>query len=160
MEKIIEKTNLLWASAVTLLTAVFGVHWWIFATFLFFNAVDYITGVIKAKYTCTESSNKGLKGIIKKVGYWVIVVIAFFVAYVFDDLGAIIGVDLGFTVLIGWFTLATFIINECRSILENLIEIGVPVPSFLSKGLEVASDKLEHLTDSSDDGKKEQANEK
>lgn len=41
--------------------------------------------------------------------------------------------------MVGWFTLATFIINEIRSILENLVILGVDVPSFLINGLEVAS---------------------
>ena len=35
----------------------------------------------------------------------------------------------------GWFTLTCLIINESRSILENLVEIGIKVPSFLIAGL-------------------------
>lgn len=147
MEKIIEKTNLLWASLVTLLSAAFGIYWYIFAAFLILNVFDYITGIWKSTYTNTKNSNKGLRGIIKKVGYWLVIGIAFFAACAFKDLGAIIGIDLGFAVLIGWFTLATFIINEIRSILENLIEVDVKVPAFLTKGLEVASNRLEHLTE-------------
>ena len=50
---------------------------------------------------------------------------------------------LGFLELVGWFTLATFIINEIRSILENLVIIGVDIPPFLIKGLEVASGLLD-----------------
>ena len=46
------------------------------------------------------------------------------------------------SVLIGWFTLGMFIINEIRSILENLVEIGVDVPIWLIKGLEVADKKI------------------
>ena len=38
--------------------------------------------------------------------------------------------------IFGWFTLACLIINESRSIIENLIEIGIDVPIFLKKGLE------------------------
>lgn len=148
MEKIIEKTNLLWASAVTLLTATFGWRWYIFAAFLLAEAVDYATGIWKSTYTNTRNSSKGLQGILKKLGYWIVIGIAFFVAYAFDDLGTVIGIDLGFTTLIGWFTLATFIINEFRSILENLVEVDVKVPAFLTKGLEVASNKIEHITDS------------
>jgi phage-related holin len=69
-------------------------------------------------------------------------------------MGAEIGINLGFTVLFGWFTLATFIINEIRSILENLVKIGVYVPCFLIKGLEVASELIEHKTEHKDgDGK-------
>ena len=56
----------------------------------------------------------------------------------FTEMGSKIGVDLSFTHLFGWFTLATFIINEIRSILENLVVMGVEVPEFLVKGLEIA----------------------
>ena len=49
-----------------------------------FNIADYFTGVAKAKYTNTENSNKGLKGIIKKVGYWLVIAIAFFVVPLID----------------------------------------------------------------------------
>lgn len=51
------------------------------------------------------------------------------------------GIDLGITALLGWFVLASLIINEIRSILENLVEAGFNVPVILVKGLEVA-DKM------------------
>ena len=47
----------------------------------------------------------------------------------------------------GWFTLTCLIINETRSILENLIEIGIDVPLFLKKGLEVYQNKIESKVD-------------
>lgn len=150
MERILEKMNWLWAGLVTVLSAIFGVYWYLFAAFLLLNIVDYATGVCKARSTGTENSNKGLKGIIKKVGYWVIIGIAFFLSYAFEDLGGLIGINLGFTVLIGWFTLGTFIINEIRSILENLVVIGVEVPAWLVKGLEVANDKINNTAGGGD----------
>jgi toxin secretion/phage lysis holin len=142
MDKILEEINLFWAAVVTLLSAIFGVYWYLFASFLLLNVIDYVTGIIKARCTRTENSGKGLKGIIKKVGYWVIVGIAFFMAHIFANLGEVLGVNLGFTILIGWFTLGTFIINEIRSILENLVILDVDVPSWLIKGLEIANDKI------------------
>jgi toxin secretion/phage lysis holin len=114
----------------------------LFAAFLILNIVDYITGILKAKYFGVENSCEGLKGIIKKLGYWVCIAIGFFLSVGFVEVGGIIGVDLGFTQLFGWFTLATFIINEIRSILENLVLMEVEIPSFIVKGLEVASNKL------------------
>lgn len=40
-----------------------------------------------------------------------------------------------------------FIINEVRSILENLIESGVKVPKILSKGLTVYEKKIEGMVE-------------
>ena len=142
MDKIVNKINLLLGRCTVLLSGVFGDHWYLFAAFLILNIVDYITGILKAKYFGVENSCEGLKGIIKKLGYWVCIAIGFFLSVGFVEVGTIIGVDLGFTQLFGWFTLATFIINEIRSILENLILMEVEIPSFIVKGLEVASNKL------------------
>ena len=150
MDKIFVKINLLWATVLTFLTSAFGAYWYIFAAFMVLNVVDFFTGVEKAKYSNTENSNKGAKGVIKKLGYWIVIYIAFFMSYTFKDIGNIIGIDLGISAFIGWFVLATFIINEIRSIIENLIEIGVDVPKFLTKGLEVASKKLDDMTDEGD----------
>lgn len=147
MEKIIHKMNTLWGAAVALLASIFGEYWFLFAAFFVLNVVDYITGITKAKLSHTENSNKGAKGIIKKVGYWVVIALAFFIALSFEAMGKNIGIDLSFVELLGWFTLATFIINEIRSILENLVLIGVDVPQFLIKGLEVAAEAVEKATD-------------
>lgn len=142
MDKVVSKINLLWGGCTVLLSGIFGDHWYLFAAFLILNIVDYVTGILKAKYFGVENSCEGLKGIIKKLGYWVCIAIGFFLSVGFVEVGGIIGVDLGFTQLFGWFTLATFIINEIRSILENLVLMEVEIPSFIVKGLEVASNKL------------------
>lgn len=142
MDKVVNKINLLWGGCTVLLSGIFGDHWYLFAAFLILNIVDYVTGILKAKYFGVENSCEGLKGIIKKLGYWVCIAIGFFLSVGFVEVGTIIGVDLGFTQLFGWFTLATFIINEIRSILENLVLMEVEIPSFIIKGLEVASNKL------------------
>lgn len=146
MERILQKANTLWGAAVAFGAAAFGEFWFLFAAFFALNVADYITGILKAKFTNTENSNKGLKGIVKKVGYWLVIAIAFFIALSFEQMGAAIGVNLAFVRLFGWFTLATFLINEIRSILENLVTIGVEVPLFLVKGLEVAAKAVDAKT--------------
>ena len=140
MEKVLHKVNLIGGMVVAVLLAIFGEFWYLFCAFLVLNAVDYITGILKARFTKSENSNKGWKGIVKKVGYWVCIAIGFFIAVCFTEMGKLIGIELAFTQFFGWFTLATFIINEIRSILENLIVMGVDVPEFLTKGLSVASE--------------------
>ncbi len=143
MEKIIDKINLLWGAAVVMFSYILGEHWYLFVAFLVLNVVDYITGIVKARMSHTENSNKGMKGIVKKVGYWVVIGIGFFISIAFLEMGEIIGLNLSFTELFGWFTLATFIINEIRSIFENLVQMGVYVPEFLVKGLDVAQKAME-----------------
>lgn len=143
MTKIATKINTLWAAAVTLFASAFGKFWFLFLAFFVLNIADYITGILKVRFSHTENSNRGAKGIAKKTGYWVVIAIAFFVSLSFKTMGETVGIDLGYAELLGWFTLATFLINEIRSILENLIQIGVDVPDFLIRGLEVASKAVE-----------------
>lgn len=56
--------------------------------------------------------------------------------------------DLSFLALLGWFTLGCLLINEVRSILENLVEYGLDVPYVLIKGLAVTERLLNETTDS------------
>lgn len=136
--KVIDTYNAAVGATVTLLTAVFGVYWYIFVVFMVFNVFDWVTGWYKSRKLKQESSAAGLKGIIKKLGYWIIIAVAFLVSYVFVRMGKdILNVDLDFLMMVGWFTLACLMVNEVRSILENLVECGYNIPVILVKGLAV-----------------------
>ena len=76
------------------------------------------------------------------------IMVAFGASAVFIEIGKAIGVDLGITTLLGWFVLASLIINEIRSILENFVEAGYNVPTILVKGLEVADKVVNKDNDS------------
>ena len=139
--------NMVYGLIATVGAAVFGKYWFLFAGFLIMNAIDYATGYVKAKYyNRNESSAVGAKGVAKKVWYWVIIGMAFFIAHNFVYMGEIIGINLSFMQLFGWFTLATYLMNEIRSILENLLEMEVRVPAFLVAGLDVAQKLLDAET--------------
>ncbi len=130
------------------ITDILGVHWILFLGYLILNVLDYLTGTIKAKIKKQENSNKGLLGIIKKICYWILISVAFLISYLLVDIGNCININLEFVMLFGWFTVVCLIINESRSIIENLIEIGIKVPSFLKKGLKVYNDIVEKTFDS------------
>lgn len=148
MNKILDTYNLVVGGIVTLLVAIFGKYWYLFAIFLILNLLDYITGYMKARKLKKESSSVGLAGIIKKLGYWIIIATAFLTAYALTALGKdILHIDLSFLALLGWFTLACLLINEVRSILENLVEYGLNVPYVLIKGLAVTEQLLNDTTD-------------
>ena len=136
--KVIDTYNVLVGAAVTLLSALFGTYWYLFAAYLLFNVFDWLTGWYKSRKLKRESSAVGLKGIIKKLGYWVIIAVAFLTSYIFVHMGNdILHIDLTFLELLGWFTLACLIVNEVRSIIENLVECGYNVPKILISGLAV-----------------------
>ena len=89
--------------------------------------LDYITGMAKAWHAGELSSRVGLWGILKKVGYLVIVgvacVVDWLLRYGADSLGWNWPVDFLFaSIVIIWL-----VINELLSILENVSAIGAPV---------------------------------
>ena len=128
-------------AVIAFFSMIFGEHWILFAVFLLFNIVDYITGWMKAKMANKVNSTAGLIGVLKKLGHWIMVMVSFLASVLFSEIGNTLGIDLGITTLLGWFVLASLTINELRSIIENLVETGYNIPNILTKGLEVA-DKI------------------
>ena len=140
----IDRYNAVVGAVVVVLSAIFGAYWYLFAGYLLLNILDWLTGWYKSRRKRTESSYRGMWGLAKKTGYWVMILVAFLVPELFVHLGNdLLGVNLGFLVLLGWFTLAALLVNEVRSILENLVECGYEVPDFLIRGLAV-TEKLIH----------------
>lgn len=135
---IIDWYNAAVGTIVAILSYILGEHWILFVAFLLLNVADWLTGWMKSRMAGKENSVKGWKGVLKKLGYWLMIMVAFGASAVFIEIGTVIGVDLEITTLLGWFVLASLLINEIRSILENFVEAGFNVPNILIKGLEVA----------------------
>lgn len=138
---IIDSYNAIAGAIVAILSYILGEHWILFVAFLLLNVADWITGWMKSRMTKKENSVKGWQGVLKKLGYWIMIMVAFGASAVFIEIGKAIGIDLGITTLLGWFVLASLLINEIRSICENFVEAGFNVPKVLVNGLEVA-DKI------------------
>lgn len=86
--------------------------------------IDYITGVLSAYYNKKLDSKIGLKGIIKKFAYLLVVTLAF----ILDDLTGKHG-------LIKDVVIYFFIANDGLSILENVAKMNVPIPKKLKDAL-------------------------
>lgn len=142
MQKILEGANLVYGSLIAMLTVVLGEHWYLFALFLLLNIIDWLTGWMKSRIAGKESSVAGWKGVLKKLGYWLMIVVAFALSAGLLEIGEVLTIDLGITTFLGWFVLASLIVNEGRSILENFVEAGYNVPAVLTKGLEVANETI------------------
>lgn len=136
--------NAIVGGIVAVLSFVFGEHWILFAIFLLFNVADWLTGWMKSRMAGKENSVKGWQGVLKKLGYWLMILVAFAASAVFIEIGNTLGMDLGVTTLLGYFVLASLLVNELRSILENFVEAGYNVPTVLVKGLEVADKVVNH----------------
>ena len=87
--------------------------------------LDYLTGVLKAIYNKKLNSEIGLKGIVKKIGYFILVAVSVILDRITGETGAI-------RTLVIYF----FVANEGISILENWGNMGVPFPQKLRETLE------------------------
>lgn len=135
--------NFVAATMITILTDIFRQYGIVLASFLMLNLIDWITGTCKAHIGGRESSVAGLKGICKKLGYWVLIFVAFVTGKDLAMLAGEMGFAFVFADYIGWLTLSMLVVNEARSITENLVEMGVAVPKIFSKGLSIAQNTLE-----------------
>ena len=95
-------------------------------------ALDYITGIIKAVYTRSVSSETGYKGILKKITILVIVALA-----------NITQVVTGGVVAVREMVIMFYIANEGISILENVAAVSQKMPPALKNILLQLRDKNE-----------------
>ena len=92
---------------------------------LIFMLLDYITGICKAIVNKKINSIIGVKGIVKKVGYLIIVALSVQLDNITGGTGAL-------RTLVIYF----FVANEGISILENWGSIGLPLPKKIKETLE------------------------
>lgn len=95
--------------------------------------IDYATGMTAAFYNAELSSKKGIKGIIKKVGYLALVAAAMILDWLISQGLQQINVNMNYSVFFAVLVAVWLIINELISVLENLSRIGVPIPNFMKK---------------------------
>lgn len=93
--------------------------------------IDYFTGMSEAYISHTLNSRIGVTGIIKKIGYIIAVTVGIVADYLISSALVNCGINVTINCCIGMIVTVWFIINELISILENLSEIGTPLPKFL-----------------------------
>lgn len=111
-----------------LFTFLFGKLDVIFYTLIAFIVLDYITGIIKAFYTKTVSSEIGKKGLLKKVMILIIVAVAVLLHRLIAQLMPELNTPLREIVIV------FYICNEGISIMENTAEY-LPIPAKLKDTL-------------------------
>ena len=105
--------------------------------------VDWFTGMAGASATGKLSSRVGVIGIIKKLCYLALVVVGGVIDYLIASALVSIGISLQINYCFGMIITVWLIINELISILENLGEMGVPLPSFLTSMIKTLKGKVE-----------------
>ena len=94
---------------------------------------DYITGMLRACQRRELSSRRGLFGILKKLCYFLVVGVGTGVDWLLSMTAEAFSFPLRLPFAVGMLVAVWLIINELISILENLTQIGVPMPAFLAR---------------------------
>ena len=116
------------------------------------NLIDYFTGIFASKYRDEPiSSYKGIKGIIKKICMWLLVVIGAWMDVLINYAIDTAGVDLTLPFVVATITAVWLVANEIISILENMIDIGVDMPPFLMPIVRYIKKKVEKTAEIMDD---------
>ena len=107
---------------------------------IFAVVLDYATGVLKAAYTKTLSSEIGYKGILKKVDIFLVVVLAVILDKLLgENFASSLGIPIDMPIRA--VVIIFFVSNEALSILENVSATGLPIPKILTKILIQLRDK-------------------
>lgn len=97
------------------------------------NIIDYVTALYASSNRGVKiSSNKGIKGIAKKVCMWLLIVVGVLLDQLLLYASSVLGITLPFTFFIACVVALWLCANEIISILENISDIlGEDMPSFL-----------------------------
>ena len=96
------------------------------------NVIDYVTGITSACVRKEQvSSYKGILGIAKKVFMYLLIVVGVFIDLMLQYMFKNLNIPISLPFIVGCIVACWLVLNEMLSILENLNEIGVPMPPFL-----------------------------
>lgn len=107
----------------------------LFFAYLMLMVIDYATGLLSAFINGTWNSKRGLKGILKKFGYIIMVILGFFIDLVILEVVHVFNEGFTFEAIknisFGSLLLVFLCGNEFVSILENLKLCDIRIPSWI-----------------------------
>ena len=120
------------------------------------NVIDYATGLVAAKYR-EESVNsyKSIKGIAKKICMWLLVAVGAMLDWLLSYAADTVGISIGLNFVVASVAAVWLIANEIISILENIKDIGAPLPPFLMRLAENVKSQAEKRADTGTSEKEE-----
>lgn len=114
-----------------ILTSLIGGWDQILQILAIFMVADYLTGISKGAKNGELQSAKGYKGLLKKCGIFVAIIIAY-------QMDLITNVN---PPIFRSMAICFYAGNEGLSVVENLAELGVPIPDFMKNVLINIKDK-------------------
>lgn len=133
------------AAVCAALTALWGWFGWLTVAWVILMAIDYLTGSAAAIRAGNWSSHAARDGIWHKLGS----IVAVLVAGIMDlTLGHLLGkvplnLPFTYTVFLCPMVVMQYLLTEAGSIVENAGALGAPIPSWLTKTIEMFKDKVD-----------------
>lgn len=148
------------SAAAAWLLAKMGLLFYVMVVLFCAMILDYITGMLAAKYEAIThpddpaygwSSKRGAEGIIKKVGYVCIIAVAMIADWIIFNVAATVGIDVKLKAFFGLLAAVWYVLNELLSIIENAGRMGAPVPEWLTKNIAALKKSIDDKGGSDDE---------
>ena len=146
--------------AVSWIAARLGILFFPVCILMLMMVIDYITGMLASKTEAIQhpedpaygwSSRKGILGILKKIGYMCLIVVAVSLDHILVQAAAPLGFALP-KAIFGLLVTVWLVLNEMLSVVENAGRMGAPVPPWLARCVASLKDKIDQEADKEVDG--------
>lgn len=139
-----EKIKVMFTALIGMVSSLLGVLFIPVMLLVGTNVIDYVTGLMASQNRGEKvKSYKSIRGIMKKVCMWLLVVVGAIIDQLLKYSAETIGITLPFTFLVACIVAIWLICNELLSILENISDIGVKLPPFLLPVVSYIKDQAE-----------------
>lgn len=139
-----ERIKIMFTALIGMVSSLLGVLFIPVMLLVGTNIIDYITGLMASQNRGEKlKSYKSIRGIIKKVCMWLLVVVGAIVDQLLKYSAEALGIALPFTFLIACIVAIWLICNELLSILENISDTGIKLPPFLLPIVTYVKDQAE-----------------
>ncbi len=154
--------KLVTTSIGSFLSSILGILYVPVLLLILSNIIDYSTGLMAApeREDGRISSYKSIRGIFKKVAMWLLIVVGTVVDKLLMYTATTLGFNWKVTYFVAAFVAVWLICNELISILENLKDIGAPMPTFLMPIVKNIAKKTEDTLHLCEDEKEKNNNER
>lgn len=151
-EKVLYIVQICISGVIAWISDKLGILFPVLGLLLIMMILDYISGMLASRKEALEhpddpnygwSSKKGAAGIIKKVGYLVVIAGAMVFDYIILHTAQQIGIQAPADAFFGLLVAVWYILNELLSVIENAGRMGANIPVWLSKYIAALKNKID-----------------
>ncbi len=156
MDKYVFKIQTMISMIGAWISAKFGILGPILIVLGIMMLLDYVSGMLASKQESIRhpndksygwSSKKGVQGIIKKMGYLLVIAVAIVLDYIILYVASAMDIHVQTKAFFALMVAVWYVLNELLSIIENVGRMGASVPDWLRKYIAVLKETINKKTD-------------